>query len=147
MGSNQLYKLVCCGKVTKTPQGNWDVCHSCGTIKPRIEEVDKEDDVLFVGKQIKTTPSKSVGDTLVGIDLKKNKKGNHMVYKEHALNYLKTQAQADREKALLSLSMLLEHPAGIGDHSTGDLYNNLNEALSALSDADDRLETLGIYFK
>ena len=70
-----------------------------------------------------------------------------MVYKEHALNYLKTQAQADREKALLSLSMLLEHPAGIGDHSTGDLYNNLNEALSALSDADDRLETLGIYFK
>ena len=59
---------------------------------------------------------------------------------------MRTQAEADKQKALLSLSILLDHPAGIGDHSTGDLYENLNEALSALADADDRLETLDMYF-
>tara|TARA_R110002020_G_scaffold103752_3_gene243109 strand:- start:17245 stop:17463 length:219 start_codon:yes stop_codon:yes gene_type:complete len=67
-------------------------------------------------------------------------------YKEHAINSLRNQAQTDRDKALLSLSILLDHPAGIGDHSTGDLYNNLNEALSALADADDRLGALETYF-
>ena len=49
-------------------------------------------------------------------------------------------------KALMSLNILLDHPAGIGDHSTEDLYSNLEEALSALADAEDRLETLEEYF-
>ena len=35
-------------------------------------------------------------------------------------------------------------PAGIGDHSTGDLHENLNEALSKLADADDRLDILKV---
>ena len=69
MGANQLYKLMCCGKVTRTPRnkgGNWDVCYSCGAKDPMIHEVDKEDDVLFVGidtNSPKTNPS--VGDTLL----------------------------------------------------------------------------------
>jgi len=42
---------------------------------------------------------------------------------------------------------MLNHPAGIGDHSTSDLHNNLNEALSQLDDADSRLDTLRKYFK
>jgi len=46
----------------------------------------------------------------------------------------------------MSLNILLDHPAGIGDHSTEDLYSNLEEALSALADAEDRLETLEEYF-
>jgi hypothetical protein len=29
-----------------------------------------------------------------------------------------------------------------GDHSTEDLHNNLNQALSSLADAEDRLKTL-----
>jgi hypothetical protein len=37
---------------------------------------------------------------------------------------------------------MFNHPAGIGDHSTGDLHNNLNEALASLADAEDRIETL-----
>jgi hypothetical protein len=156
MGANQLYKLMCCGKVTRTPKGNWDVCYSCGTKEPRIEEVDKEDDVLFVGgdKNI-PTPSPSVGDTLLmgtkgSTAIKKTKPiGDDKMglpdYKRIAIDSLRSKAVADKENALLSLSILLDHPAGIGDHSTGDLYNNLNEALSALADADDRLDTLDKY--
>ena len=51
-------------------------------------------------------------------------------------------AETDRQEARVSLYYLLDHPAGIGDHSTGDLHDNLNEALSKLADAEDRLETL-----
>ena len=67
-------------------------------------------------------------------------------YKLNAIDYLYNKAYADRDKALKSLNILLDHPAGIGDHSTEDLYSNLEEALSALADAEDRLETLEEYF-
>lgn len=67
-------------------------------------------------------------------------------YRQSALYALALKAQADKAEALASLNLLLNHPAGIGDHSTGDLHKNLNEALSGLSDADDRLETLNKYF-
>jgi|TARA_B100000085_G_scaffold228009_1_gene213940 hypothetical protein len=58
---------------------------------------------------------------------------------------LRNQAETDQCKALTSLELLLNHPAGIGDHSTGDLYDNLNEAIALLADAEDRLETLRKY--
>ena len=67
-------------------------------------------------------------------------------YKENAIDYLYNKAFSDRDKALASLSILLDHPAGIGEHSTGDLYENLDEALSALADAEDRLEVLEQYY-
>ena len=67
-------------------------------------------------------------------------------YKENAIDYLYNKAFSDRDKALASLSILLDHPAGIGAHSTGDLYENLDEALSALADAEDRLEVLEQYY-
>ena len=38
-----------------------------------------------------------------------------------------------------------EYPAGIGDHSTGDFYENAEEALQKLVDADDKLEALERY--
>jgi len=69
-----------------------------------------------------------------------------MSYREEALKSLKLNAEKDRAEALASLKILLDHPAGIGDHSTGDLHNNLNEALSKLADAEDRMETLKINF-
>ena len=34
---------------------------------------------------------------------------------------------------------------GIGDHSTKDFYDNAEEALSLLADANDRLHTLENY--
>ncbi len=55
---------------------------------------------------------------------------------------LQSQAEAEKQKALLTLNLLGNHPAGIGDHSTGDFYNNANEALEMLVDANDKLEML-----
>jgi hypothetical protein len=59
---------------------------------------------------------------------------------------LKTDAEADKAKALLSLRLLGNDAVGIGDHSTGDFYKNAQEALNLLVDANDRLETLEEYF-
>ena len=56
-------------------------------------------------------------------------------------------AEADKAKALLTLELLEKHPAGIGDHSTADFYNNAEEALQMLVDADDRLEAIDRYLK
>jgi hypothetical protein len=54
-------------------------------------------------------------------------------------------ALAEKSKALLTLDLLENHPAGIGDHSTDDFYKNADEALSALADADDKLEAIEKY--
>jgi len=59
---------------------------------------------------------------------------------------LVTSAEADKAKALLTLELLGKHPAGIGDHSTKDFYENAEEALQMLVDADDRLEAIDKYF-
>lgn len=63
-------------------------------------------------------------------------------YRETALDSLYHQAVTDKAKAEASLHILLDHPAGIGDHSTEDLHNNLQASLTSLADAEDRLETL-----
>ena len=65
-----------------------------------------------------------------------------MSFKAEAVNNLMLRAAADRAEAVTSLEIMFNHPAGIGDHSTGDLHNNLNEALASLADAEDRIETL-----
>ena len=62
-------------------------------------------------------------------------------------NMLYTSAKSDIAKAELSLGLLSDKAAGIGDHSTGDFYKNAEEALNLLVDADDRLTTLQEYFK
>lgn len=59
---------------------------------------------------------------------------------------LRKEAESDKAKALLSLELLGNKAAGIGDHSTEDYYKNATEALTMLTDADDRLETLNKYF-
>jgi len=62
------------------------------------------------------------------------------------IDMLHKDAEAQKSKALLSLSLLSQHASGIGDHSTGDFYKNANEALQMLVDADDKLEALEKYF-
>lgn len=69
-----------------------------------------------------------------------------MSFKTRALESLRLKARSDKEQALASLEIMLNHPAGIGDHSTGDLHDNLNEALAQLADAQDRLDTLDRFF-
>ena len=66
---------------------------------------------------------------------------NLQVYK-----FLKSEAEADKNKALASIELLTNHPTGIGDHSTKDYWDNCNEALRLLASADERLETLEKYF-
>jgi len=58
---------------------------------------------------------------------------------------LRKTAEADKAKALLTLDLLENSPAGIGDHSTEDFYKNAEEALAMLADADDRLEAIEKY--
>jgi|TARA_R110000744_G_scaffold221980_2_gene340975 hypothetical protein len=71
--------------------------------------------------------------------------------KQSCVSYLWHKAITDQEKARLSLDLLMNNAVGIGDHSTGDFYKNLEEALDILVDAGDRLSLLqnvyGDYFK
>ena len=66
--------------------------------------------------------------------------------KKELYEMLKSSAEADKRKALLTLDLLGNSAVGIGDHSTKDFYDNAEEALQMLVDADDRLKTLKIYF-
>ena len=61
-------------------------------------------------------------------------------------NFLKAQAEADKAKALASIKLLTAHPAGIGDHSTKDYWDNCEESLKLLSSAHERLEMLEKYY-
>lgn len=65
---------------------------------------------------------------------------------DYLIKMLKTSAEADRAKALLTLDLLGNTGVGIGDHSTTDFYNNAEEALKTLVDADDRLKAIEKYF-
>ena len=65
--------------------------------------------------------------------------------KEQLANMLRASAEADRQKAILSLQLLGDYPVGIGDHSTGDFYANAEEALQMLVDADDRIAAIEKY--
>lgn len=62
------------------------------------------------------------------------------------IRMLEKSFEAQKEKALMTLELLIEHPAGIGDHSTTDFYNNAEEAIRALAEADDVLETIKRHF-
>ena len=65
---------------------------------------------------------------------------------KNLIKMLKTSAEADKAKALLTLDLLGNNGVGIGDHSTKDFYANAEEALLMLADADERLETIEKYF-
>jgi hypothetical protein len=65
---------------------------------------------------------------------------------KNLITMLKTSAEADRAKALLTLDLLGNNGVGIGDHSTNDFYTNAEDALKMLVDADDRLKALEKYF-
>jgi hypothetical protein len=62
------------------------------------------------------------------------------------IKMLKAEFKAKKEKALLTLELLTENPAGIGDHSTDDFYKNAIEAITALAEADDVLSTIERYY-
>jgi hypothetical protein len=55
---------------------------------------------------------------------------------------LKSSCDADVSKAKLTLKLLSDHPAGIGDHSADDFYKNAEDALAKLTEAQDKLKCL-----
>jgi hypothetical protein len=59
---------------------------------------------------------------------------------------LKTQAEADKQEALLTLETLLESPAGIGEHTSGHLLAEAKKAIHKLGEAEDQLETIERHF-
>ena len=63
-------------------------------------------------------------------------------YKSFAVDYLQKKAESDKAAALASFELLLSNAVGIGDHSTDDLYKELDKALDKLVDAEDRLDVL-----
>jgi len=65
---------------------------------------------------------------------------------EKLITMLKLSAESDKAKALLTLDLLGNKGVGIGDHSTKDFYNNAEEALQMLVDAEDRLGVIEKYF-
>jgi hypothetical protein len=67
--------------------------------------------------------------------------------KKELYDMLMSSAEADKSKALLSLDLLSNHSVGIGDHSTKDFYDNAEDALRMLVDADDRINALNKYFE
>tara|TARA_R100001198_G_scaffold61864_1_gene36016 strand:+ start:155 stop:400 length:246 start_codon:yes stop_codon:yes gene_type:complete len=67
-------------------------------------------------------------------------------YKRNMIDYMMNKALADQAKALASLDLLLEQGVGIGDHSTGDYWENVDQALDTLVDAEDRLDIIQKYF-
>jgi hypothetical protein len=65
--------------------------------------------------------------------------------KKELYDMLMASAQADKQKALLSLDLLgINEKVFMG--ATTDFYNEAEAALQMLADADDRLETLEKYF-
>jgi len=59
---------------------------------------------------------------------------------------LKTQAEAEKQEALLTLETLLESPAGIGEHTSGHLLEEAKKAIHKLGEAEDQLETIERHF-
>lgn len=66
---------------------------------------------------------------------------------EYLYRMLESMARAEIEKAKMSLKLLGENAVGIGDHSTDDFYNNADEALSKLAEAEDKLQCLEKNYK
>jgi endonuclease IV len=65
--------------------------------------------------------------------------------KEDIYKMLVAKAESQKQEAIVTIKLLTLHPAGIGDHSTNDFYNNAEEALNKLVDAEDKLEVLEKY--
>ena len=60
------------------------------------------------------------------------------------LEYIEQKALLNRSQALLSLTLLYEKPAGIGDHSTNDFYKNIDEAFQLFCSSEEQLQHLQV---
>jgi hypothetical protein len=60
---------------------------------------------------------------------------------------LQLQAESDREKALMTLELLVTNPLEVGDHTAAtSVYRHAEIALCDLADAENRLQVLKDYY-
>ena len=64
-----------------------------------------------------------------------------------SIKALEAKAVAEKNEALASLDLLLNKSVGIGDHSTKDFHDNLDEALESLTNAIGKLEVIREFLK
>ncbi|GAG20002.1 unnamed protein product [marine sediment metagenome] len=67
--------------------------------------------------------------------------------KSRIINALYAKAQADRQKALMSLDLLENQAVGIGDHTADDFFEDAEKSLQLLVDSDDKIATIDKYFE
>ena len=67
--------------------------------------------------------------------------------KSRIIKALYAKAMADKEKALMALDLLENQAVCIGDHTANDFFNDAEEALQLLIDANDKMETLQAFFE
>lgn len=61
---------------------------------------------------------------------------------DEILSYIKSEANLEKQKAILTLTLLYQKSVGIGDHSTSDYYKNIDEAFSMFCSAEEKLSNL-----
>jgi len=66
--------------------------------------------------------------------------------KPQLIKALKTQAEADKQEALLTLEVLIDFPSGIGEHTSGHFLEEARKAIVKLGEAEDQLETIERHF-
>tara|TARA_B100001093_G_C26243423_1_gene765317 strand:+ start:164 stop:376 length:213 start_codon:yes stop_codon:yes gene_type:complete len=66
--------------------------------------------------------------------------------KPQLIKALKTQAEADKQEALLTLEVLIDSPSGIGEHTSGHFLEEARKAIVKLGEAEDQLETMERHF-
>ena len=69
-----------------------------------------------------------------------------MIHKERLYRALKSECEANINKALLTLDMCFLKGTAIGEHTSEHFLEEASKALTKLTEARDRLDTLKEYY-
>ena len=69
-----------------------------------------------------------------------------MKHQERLYRALKSECEAEINEALLTLDMCMTKSAAIGEHTSEHFLEEASKALTKLTDARDRLDTLREYY-
>ena len=69
-----------------------------------------------------------------------------MTHQERLYNALKSECEAEINEALLTLDMCFMKATAIGEHTSKHFMEEASKALTKLTDARDRLDTLREYY-
>jgi hypothetical protein len=70
-----------------------------------------------------------------------------MKHQERLYKALKSECEAEINEALLTMDMCFTKAAAIGEHTSKHFLEEASKALTQLTDAEDRLETLKQYYE